>query len=106
VKVTVIQGGGVAGMVLTSAVDTRRLSPDAERELRKRVEQAGPALSQPHRPQSPAPDAQSVRVEVEDDDGKVHGTNVGGGVGSPELRGLIDWVSNWPGREEQVQPPG
>jgi hypothetical protein len=92
-------------MVLTSTVDSRQLSPDAERELRQRVEQAVPALSQPHSPPSPAPDAQSVRVEVEDDDGKVHGTNVGG-AGSPELRGLIEWVSNWPGREEQVQPPG
>ncbi|MET8052250.1 protealysin inhibitor emfourin, partial [Streptosporangium sp. NPDC005286] len=59
-KVSIVRGGGIAGLVTTTTVDSASLAPQQVAELRSRVNQRSD-----HRAQALAP--RTVRVHVGDE---------------------------------------
>jgi hypothetical protein len=100
-KVTVVRGGGLAGLVSSTAVDTTTLAAADADALRARVRRASLAVSDAAAPQ---PDRETVEIVIEDDEGAV--TSMNADELSPTVRALIDWVESAPGRTEQLGPPG
>ncbi|NKE62751.1 hypothetical protein FXN61_40940 [Lentzea sp. PSKA42] len=97
---TVVRGGGLAGLVSSTAVDTSALaSADAE-ALRARVRMA--SLTDAG---APRPDREIVEILIEDDAGAVT-TLVNADDLAPGVRELIEWVESAPGRTEHFGPPG
>jgi hypothetical protein len=102
--VTVVRGGGLAGLVNSTAVDTSALdSADAE-ALRARVRRASLADTITDAG-APRPDREIVEVLIEDDQGAMT-TLANADDLSPGVRELIEWVESAPGRTEQLGPPG
>lgn len=104
-KVSVVRGGGITGLVITTTVDSAALSGEDADMLRAKVD--GAALADlPPTTSSPAqPDAQSYRITVEDN-GQRNTIVLTERDLSPAVRSLISWVEQAPGREESVNPPG
>ncbi|MCP2244488.1 hypothetical protein LX86_003218 [Lentzea aerocolonigenes] len=100
-KVTVVRGGGLAGLVSSTAVDTSALASADAAALRARVQRASLADTQAGAPQ---PDRELVEILIEDDDGAVTAMNAD--ELSPGVRELIEWVESAPDRTEQLGPPG
>jgi len=105
-KVSIVRGGGVAGLVTVTTVDSASLAPDDEAELRARVERAGLAGA-PERREGTGerPDRFDYELTVEDG-GHMLTTRAREGDLSGALRALISYVTSLPGRQEQVGPPG
>ncbi|MFF5114254.1 protealysin inhibitor emfourin [Streptosporangium sp. NPDC000509] len=105
-KVSIVRGGGIAGLVTVTTVDSASLAPDDETELRARVERAG--LSGVPERQVGAegrPDRFDYELTVEDG-GHVLTTRAREGDLSGALRALISYVTSLPGRQERIGPPG
>jgi hypothetical protein len=107
VKISIVRGGGLAGMVTVTSLDTHDLTgPDAA-ALRAKVDQA--AAVQPHRRGAeatpPQPDRFSYELTIEDRD-KRQTLRVRDQDLSPELHDLITWVQKSPARRQEVRPPG
>ena len=105
-RVSVVRGGGLAGLVRTTTVDTGRLSAGDRRELAALVQQAelsGPAAA--HGYEAPEPDRFSYLVTVED-----QGRRRQGGFTERSLpegvRNLISWITTVDGHEDSIEPPG
>lgn len=98
-------GGGIAGLVVTSSVDSRRLSAEANRDLRGRVERARPVMAAARSAAAPSPHAVGVRVEIQDDDGRLDVVDTDSAAPA-ELRNLVEYVTSSPNRDEHVGPPG
>lgn len=101
-----MRGGGLAGLVTTTAVKSDSLSPEEARDLSARVEDAG-VFDLPLKPAGEAdrPDQISYSLTVEDE-GR-HRTVVLNDETLPEpVRSLIAWVDSSPAREESVGSPG
>lgn len=97
---TVVRGGGLAGLVSSTAVDTSRLaSADAE-ALRARV-RAAPLTDAG----APQPDREIVEILIEDDEAAVTAL-VNADELAPGIRELVEWVESAPGRTERLGPPG
>lgn len=62
-RVTVVRGGGVAGMVVTTTLDSADLDDDAAASLRRLLG----ASTFADRPPSGRPDATRVEIDVDDD---------------------------------------
>ncbi|GAA4195250.1 hypothetical protein GCM10022252_40780 [Streptosporangium oxazolinicum] len=105
-KVSIVRGGGVAGLVTVTTVDSASLTPDDDAELRARVERAG-LSGAPERPEPPEgrPDRFDYELTVEDG-GRVLTTRAREGDLPGPLRALISYVTSLPGRQERVGPPG
>lgn len=106
-KISIVRGGGLAGMVTQTSLDADDLTgPDAA-TLRAKVNQA--AVLGPNRPGTPSgppqPDRFSYELTVEDDDRR-QTLRLRDQDLSPELRNLITWVYNAPARRQEVRPPG
>jgi emfourin len=105
-KVSVVRGGGVSGLVTVTTVDSRTLSPDDSKALSRMVEEAdafdGPDVAATDRA---APDEFQVSVTLEDATRRRTVTAAEHDLPS-RLRSLVDWVSAAPGRTEEVGPPG
>lgn len=97
---TVVRGGGLAGLVSSTAVDTSALSSADAEALRARVRAA--SLTDAGAPQ---PDREIVAILIEDHGAAVT-TLVNADDRSPGVRELIEWVESAPDRTEHLGPPG
>ncbi|WP_086669197.1 protealysin inhibitor emfourin [Lentzea kentuckyensis] len=107
---TVVRGGGLAGLVSSTAVDTSTLALADARALRARVRAASLTCADADAGAdagagAPQPDREIVEIIVEDDEGTVTAL-VNADHLSPDIRELIEWVESAPGRTEQLGPPG
>ena len=106
-KISIVRGGGLAGMVTTTSLDTDDLTGPDDAALRAKVDQA--AVFQPHQRGAettpPQPDRFSYELTVEDHDRR-QTVRVRDQDLSPELHDLITWVHNSPARRQVVRPPG
>ncbi|MEU8384077.1 protealysin inhibitor emfourin [Streptosporangium sp. NPDC048865] len=105
-KVSIVRGGGIAGLVTVTTVDSASLEPEAAAELRAGVERAG-LSGAPERPVPAAgrPDRFDYELTVEDG-GRVLTTRAREGDLSGPLRALISYVTSLPERQERIGPPG
>jgi len=100
-----VRGGGLAGLVSTTAIDTAALPATEADRLRSLVQRA--ELSAPGAPaeQAPAPDAELYQVIVEDH-GKRSTYTLSEAHLSGEARELINWIDTSPHHTESLEPPG
>ncbi|MDQ4133582.1 MAG: hypothetical protein M3179_10350 [Actinomycetota bacterium] len=105
-KVTVVRGGGIAGLVTTTSADTNALPPEQADALRTQVEGSG-LMHLPARVSGPTaqPDAFAYQVTVEDGD-RVQKVSLSEDALPPAVRSLISWLDSVPGREQRIAPPG
>jgi hypothetical protein len=105
-KVSVVRGGGLAGLVTTTSADTDTLAPEDARALRDKVERAH-LLSGPEHAGTPGggPDRFTFRVTVEDA-GRTHTVRLREEDLTEDVSALIAWVRAVPGHTERVAPPG
>ncbi len=105
-KVTVVRGGGIAGLVTTTSVDSSTLAPEEADALRTKVEGSG-LMQLPARVSGPTsyPDALNYQVTVEDGD-RVQKVSLSEDAVPDTVRSLISWLDKVPGRQERVAPPG
>jgi hypothetical protein len=106
VKVTVVRGGGLAGLVTTTTADSDALAPDDAEALRAKVQGSG-LLQLPARVSGPTrqPDAFDYAVTVEDGD-HTQQVSLTEDALPPAVRSLISWVDTVPGRRDLIGPPG
>ena len=105
-KVSVVRGGGLAGLVQTTTADSETLAPDDADRLRRTVDEAGFFALPGDAPRSPgAADRFDYAVTVEDDD-RSHTVRRTEADLPDGLGALIAWVSAVPGREDRLTPPG
>jgi hypothetical protein len=106
VKVSVVRGGGVSGLVTVTTVDSQTLSADDAKTLARMVDEAdafnAPDVTATH---GAGPDEFQVSVTFEDATRNRTVTAAEHDLPS-RLRSLVDWVSSAPGRTEEVGPPG
>jgi hypothetical protein len=102
VKVSVVRGGGVAGLVTSTELDSADLAAGEADALRGAVERARAA----HVPQAGAalPDRFGYEVRVEDE-GAAETLRAREPVPDP-LRELITLVQESPARRRRTAPPG
>jgi Emfourin len=105
-RVTVVQGGGLAGLVRTTSADTASLAPTDAAALRAMVG-AADVFGLPSRlgPAATRPDALAYEVTVEDGAHR-HTVRASDQALPEELRALISWLQSVPGRSERLGPPG
>lgn len=106
VRVSVVRGGGLGGLVLSSTADTERLSLRDRQKLAVLVERAGLRDAPPApEPGEPRPDRFTYAVTVEDEGSTWRATYSEQSLPA-EVRDLISWVSSISGHEDDIEPPG
>jgi hypothetical protein len=105
-KVSIVRGGGLAGLVETTTVDSETLASEDASMLRAKVEEAG-LLDLPERIGGAArqPDQFSYKLIVEDQ-GRTSTVYVSEEDLPEPIDSFISWASTVPGREERIGPPG
>ncbi len=110
-KVSVVRGGGLAGVVTTTVVESESLPEDQVDELRTKVEQselselAGREPEPADRDQrSAGADQLSYAVTVEDHRG-ARTVRLREDALPSGIRSLVAWIDSAPGREERIGPP-
>lgn len=104
-RVSIVRGGGIAGVNRTTAAESERLSPDDAQELRARVTRAGLFdLPQDLAGTSRQPDEMSYAVTVEDG-GRTRTVVMTDATAPDEVRSLISWLDAVPGHEEAISSP-
>jgi len=105
-KVSVVRGGGLAGVATGTAVSSDSLPPEEADKLKRKVEEAGVLDAPDQEPGRPShPDELSYGLTVEHEGVKRTVTLREGEVPDP-VRGLISWIDQHPDREEWVGSPG
>jgi len=108
-KVSVVRGGGLAGIVETTTADSETLAPDDAARLRNKVDETGffdlPGDVPPAGGGSGGADRFHYAVTIEDDD-RTHTVRRAEPDLPEALGALIDWVSSVPGRRTGLTPPG
>lgn len=104
-RVSVVRGGGLAGLIRTVSADSDQLAPDDRRELAALVRQTGLLGAPAAGSGAPEPDRFTYTVTVEDHG---HSRTVAFPERSlpAEVRNLISWVNTVSGHEETIGPPG
>ena len=104
-KVSVVRGGGLAGLVQTTTADSDRLSADDADTLRRKVDAAGffalPGSGGP----AGGPDRFRYAVTVEDGN-RAHTVRRSEPDVPEALGALIAWVGTVPGAETGLAPAG
>ena len=105
-RLSVVRGGGVAGMVTRTELDAAQLPPDAAAELGDRIERAGLVADAPS-PPSPTshPDEQQYELRLEDE-GVTRTLRVSDTTMPEPVRELLQWIDARPERQETIGPPG
>ena len=105
-KVSVVRGGGLAGVVQTTTADSETLAPADAEALHRKVVEAG-FFDVPAEGGGPSagPDRFSYAVTVEDGE-RAHTVRRGEADLPEGIRALVAWVSSVPGRREDVAPAG
>ena len=108
-KVSVVRGGGLAGLVETTTADSETLAPDDAAVLRRKVDETGffdlPGEAPRAGGGSGGADRFHYAVTVEDDD-RIHTVRRAESELPQPLGALIDWMSSVPGRQTGLTPPG
>lgn len=106
-KVSVVRGGGVSGLVTVTSLDSQTLSPKDAETLAGMIEEAGALDAGPEADPSglPVPDELQVAVTLEDGPRSRTVSWAEHDLPGP-LRSLVAWVSAAPGRTEEVRPTG
>ncbi|MDQ6947351.1 MAG: hypothetical protein M3256_14045 [Actinomycetota bacterium] len=101
---SVVQGGGMVPVVITTVADTASLSSEDSDTLRARVEDAGLfALSVT--PSDAMPGQPRYQITVEED-GRENQVVLNDTALPENVRSLISWIESVPGHEQHVGPPG
>lgn len=105
-KVSVVRGGGFAGLVTTTTADSESLSPEHAGVLESKVTQTG-VLDLPSQISGPTrqPDRFNYEVTIEKD-GKIHKIVAAEEELPENLKSLIIWVDSVPGTDKKVGRPG
>lgn len=105
-RVSVVRGGGFAGLVRTTTADTDQLSPRDREKLALLVRQAGLLEAPPvASAEEPEPDRFTYAVTVQDQ-GQERKARFSERSLPGEVRNLISWVGGVAGHEESIGPPG
>jgi hypothetical protein len=105
-KVSVLRGGGIGGMLTRTELDSEAL-PAADAEVfERRIREAHvldadpPAAARPGHPDE-------LAYEIDVDEGERRRTFRASEETTPEpLRALIEWIDSRPERDVRVEPPG
>lgn len=104
---TVVQAGGMAGLVTTTTADTTALSPADADALHEHVARAGlfapPPAAAPR--SEPQPDRYDQEITVEND-GALTRLRVADQDASAEVHDLVRFVRLAPGATQTLGPPG
>jgi len=108
VRLSVVRGGGLAGVTVETTLDTADLDAGDAGMLRKMVAGCFPGppaarLPAARLPAQPDRFAYELRVETQ---GSVRTLRVGEADVSAELSELLTWVHRSPARKAVVRPPG
>ena len=104
-KVTVVRGGGLAGIVTETEVDSDQLTSEDADALEAQVNDAGfSSLSDDESPPS-HPDEVSYRVTV-DDGSRSQSVTLRESTLPDAVRSLIAWIDAIPGHKKRISPPG
>ena len=105
-KISVVRGGGLAGVVQTTIADSDTLAPEHAAQLRRKVDEAGFFGLPDDTGRSPGtPDRFLYAVTVEDDD-RTHTVRRAEADLPDAVQDLIAWVNSVPGRQDRLAPPG
>ena len=103
-KVSVLRGGGIGGMLTRTEVATDALPPAEAEALEKRVREAGLTKAEGG-PGPTHPDELSYEIAVEEG-GRRRATLVSESEMPEAARKLIEWIDSRPERHVGVEPPG
>jgi hypothetical protein len=105
-KISVVRGGGLAGMVKRTELASDALSAEDAETLHRKVEQAG-LLESLEAPQAePAhPDELTYEVTVERE-GRQHTVRATESEMPEAVRALVNWTDSRPEVKTTVRPPG
>ena len=99
-KLSILRGGGLAGIVTRTELEADRLPPDARAALAQKVESIG-RLGDPAPPAS-LPDELHYEVTIEDGRGKRAAHFSDSNLPKP-LRELIEWADARPERTTRIE---
>jgi hypothetical protein len=102
VKVSIVRGGGLAGVTLRTELDAEWLPPDAQAELRTGAQ----AVAQTAGASAPRmPDETLYAVDVDDDDGRVRPAHYSELSLPEDVRRLIAFVDERSESRTALVPP-
>ena len=105
-KVSIVRGGGLAGLVKTTTVDTDALSAEDAHRLREKVDQAGifelPGELTPHGQQK---DRFSYALTVKDAE-REHTVLASEEALPARVHSLVSWLGTVPEREDRIERAG
>jgi len=105
-KLSVVRGGGLAGMVTRTELASDKLSAEDAKALHEKV--AGAGLLEPHTdaPSPPShPEDLSYELTVEHE-GRTRTVRLRESAMPEEVRSLIEWSDSLPERQMVIEPPG
>ncbi|HEY9521847.1 MAG TPA: protealysin inhibitor emfourin [Thermopolyspora sp.] len=111
-RVSIVRGGGIAGLVMNTTADSASLAPEDADLLRAKVEQAGlfeAGGDDRERPSEPGRERPPERFDYElrvEDQGRTHTLRLGERDLTGPQRALISYVGSVPGHREEVTPLG
>ena len=104
-RLSVVRGGGIAGIARHTAVSTDALSAGDAQTLRAKVEEAGLFGLSDDLPDHAQPDDLLYELTVEDAD-RVHTVRLTESTLPEGVRTLIAWVDSVPGAEDTIGARG
>lgn len=103
-KVSVVRGGGIAGIVTRTEVESDVLPADEERTMREHAARLDDLELEPAHAE-PVPDSLSYEITIEDN-GETRTVRIFDDQLPEPLRALIEWVTSVPERDERIEAPG
>jgi galactose-1-phosphate uridylyltransferase len=111
-RVSITRGGGLAGLVITTAVDTSTLTEKDAATLREMVRAANLEHVVPSSTSAAIPDEQTYEIDEQTYEITVESEEISRTVVMSErdltaaIRSLMAWVESVPGHERTIRPPG
>ena len=103
-KVSIVRGGGLAGIVTRTEVESDALAADEEQTMREHAARLGELALEPAH-EEPEPDSLSYEITIEDN-GETQQVRLFDDQLPEPLRALIEWATSVPEREEHIEAPG
>lgn len=104
-RVSITRGGGLAGLVITTAVDTSTLTEKDAATLREMVRAANLEHVVPSSTSAAIPDEQTYEITVESEETSRTVVMSERDL-TAAIRSLMAWVESVPGHERTIRPPG
>lgn len=104
-KLTVVRGGGVAGVLTETELASADLSSDDAETLHEMVRDAGLFELDESGPEPAHPDEPSYELTVEHG-GRMRTVRLGESTMPEKVRSLISWSDSVPGAKTRIIPPG